>query len=758
MAHDTSFTNQEFKVVGTRPPRPDGLDKVTGRAKFGADAFAPGQLVGLILRSPHAHAQIRKIDTSKAEKLKGVKAVITSDDLPDLTKGDRGMLDILENCMARGRALYDGHAVAAVAAIDAPTAKKALQLIKIVYKVLPHVTDVDEAMKPDAPIIQPYVRTTGIDPKPNKASNVSQVTEFGHGDVDAGFEEADVIIEKSYKTEQTHQGYIEPHACLASVGPDGQGELWVTTQGHFTFREVCAKLLGMEVAKLKVTASEIGGGFGGKTHVWMEPVALALSRKANRPVKVVMSREEVFRSTGPTCSTSVDIKIGAKKDGTITAATATLRYQNGAFPAIWAMLGAMTSYACYNLKNVKTMGYDVLVNRPKVTAYRAPSAPMAAFAVESTIDQVAAAIGMDPVDFRIKNAAKEGTRASYGPTYGPIGIGPTLEAAKNHPHMRARLGKNQGRGMACGFWFNFGGQTCTDLNIGVDGTVTLTVGTVDVGGSRASLSLIAAEELGIAYERVKCNIADTGSLGHNDMTEGSRGTFSSGMATIFAARDVIEVLRERAATTWEIPVEEVAWEAGQAIAKGKAHSNLAPLTLEALAAASPNSGGPIAGHNEVVADGAGVSFASHICDIEVDPETGGTKVIRYTVIQDAGKAIHPDYVEGQFQGGAAQGIGWALNEEYIYGEDGRLQNPGFLDYRIPVCSDLPFIDTQILEIPNPNHPYGIRGVGETSIVPPLAAIGNAVSNAAGVRLTHVPMSPPRILKAIKNAQIELAAG
>ncbi|MFB3107373.1 MAG: xanthine dehydrogenase family protein molybdopterin-binding subunit, partial [Pseudomonadales bacterium] len=308
MAHDTSFTNQEFKVVGTRPPRPDGVDKVTGRAKFGADAFAPGQLVGLILRSPHAHAEIRKIDTSKAEKLKGVKAVITSDDLPDLTKGDRGMLDILENCMARGRALYDGHAVAAVAAIDAPTAKKALQLIKVVYKVLPHVTDVDEAMKPDAPIIQPYVRTTGIDPKPNKASNVSQVTEFGHGDVDAGFEEADVIIEKSYKTEQTHQGYIEPHACLASVGPDGQGELWVTTQGHFTFREVCAKLLGMEVAKLRVTSSEIGGGFGGKTHVWMEPVALALSRKANRPVKVVMSREEVFRSTGPTCSTSVDVK------------------------------------------------------------------------------------------------------------------------------------------------------------------------------------------------------------------------------------------------------------------------------------------------------------------------------------------------------------------------------------------------------------------------------------------------------------------
>ena len=412
----------------------------------------------------------------------------------------------------------------------------------------------------------------------------------------------------------------------------------------------------------------------------------------------------------------------------------------------------MTAFACYDLKNVQSVGYDVLVNRPKVAAYRAPSAPMAAFGVESTMDLVAEAIEMDPVTLRIKNAAKEGTRASYGPTYGPIGIGPTLEAAKNHPHMRAKLKKNQGRGMACGFWFNFGGQTCTDINISADGTVNLTLGTVDVGGSRASMSLICAEELGIPYDQVKANIADTSSLGHNDTTEGSRGTFSSGMATIFAAREAIEEMKERAAQTWDIPVEEVEWVEGEARAIGQKNDNLPPLTLKDIAARAAATGGPIAGHNEVVADGAGVSFASHICDVEVDPETGGTRIIRYTVIQDAGKAINPDYVEGQFQGGAAQGIGWALNEEYIYGDDGRLQNAGFLDYRIPVCSDLPFIDTEILEIPNPNHPYGIRGVGETSIVPPLAAIGNAVSNAAGVRMTHVPMSPPRILKAIEEAE------
>lgn len=749
MAHDTSFTNQNFKVVGTRVNRPDGMDKVTGRAKYGADLSAPGQLIGLFLRSPHAHARITKIDTSRAEKLSGVKAVITSADLPDLTNG--AQLDVLENCMARDRALYDGHAVAAVAAIDQQTAKKALKLIKVSYEILPHVTDVDEAMKPGAPIIKDNIFTSGVDPKPKKPSNISKVSEFGHGDIDAGFKAADVIIEKSYKTEQTHQGYIEPHACLATVGPDGSGELWVTTQGHYTYRTACAALLGMDIAKLKVTSSEIGGGFGGKTHVWVEPIALALSRKANRPVKVVMTRDEVFRATGPTCSTSMDIKIGARKDGTITAASSVLRYQNGAFPATWAMLGAMTSWACYDLKNVHSIGYDVLCNRPKTAAYRAPSAPMAAFGVESTMDLVAAEIGMNPVEFRIKNAAKEGTRASYGPTYGPIGIGPTLEAAKNHPHMKAKLGKNQGRGMACGFWFNFGGQTCVDLNIGSDGTVNLALGTVDVGGARASMSLIAAEELGIPYEQVKANVADTSSLGHNDTTEGSRGTFSSGMATIFAARDAIEELRKRAAMMWDIPVEAVEWAEGEASAVGSEHGNLPALSLADIAKRAASTGGPIAGHNEVVADGAGVSFASHICDIEVDPETGGTKVIRYTVIQDAGKAIHPDYVEGQFQGGAAQGIGWALNEEYIYGDDGRLQNSGFLDYRIPVCSDLPFIDTEILEIPNPNHPYGIRGVGETSIVPPLAAIGNALSNAAGVRMDHTPMSPPRILKAIEEA-------
>jgi CO/xanthine dehydrogenase Mo-binding subunit len=738
----------KFKLIGTRPLRPDGIDKVTGRARFGADATAPGMLVGRTLRSPHAHARIRSIDTAKAARLPGVKAIVTRDDFKE---GDPALRDVLRNVMARDKVLYDGHAVAAVAAISTAIARKALKLIEVDYEILPHVTDVDEAMKPDAPVLHADLRTANVEPAPRKASNIAARHEFGHGDPEVGFKQADVVVERSFKTEATHQGYIEPHACLASVGPDGQGELWVCTQGHYMVRNTCAALLGMDVSKLRVTASEIGGGFGGKTTVFIEPVALALSRKANRPVKMVMSRDEVFRASGPTSSSSIKVKIGVTKAGRITGAHAEIRFQGGAFPGSPVDLGAMSTFACYDLEHVKAVGYDVVVNRPKQAAYRAPGAPMVAFAVESVIDELAGKIGMDPIELRLKNAARDGTRSSYGPKYDRIGLVQCLEAARRHPQYKAPLGPNQGRGLAAGFWFNFGGQTCVSLNINIDGTVALAVGTPDIGGSRASMCLIAAEELGIGYEQVRAIVADTSSLGYNDISEGSRVTFSTGLATIQAARDAIGKLCARAAKTWGISADAVAWENGHAKPSGANAGNFAPLSLADIAKTAANTGGPIAGHCEVNAEGAGVSFAVHICDAELDPETGRVLISRYVVIQDAGKAIHPSYVEGQFQGGAAQGIGWAINEEYVYGKDGRLQNPGFLDYRIPVASDLPMIDTVIVEVPNPGHPYGVRGVGETSIVPPLAAVANAVSAAVGARMTRLPMSPPRVLKAIEGA-------
>jgi len=748
-----------FDWVGTRPVRPDGVDKVTGRARFGADLAMQGQLIGKVLRSPHPHARIRSIDTSAAAALPGVKAIVTRDDFKDqpsqLIPAGEQMInyrDVVRNVMAREKALYEGHAVAAVAATSAGIAKQALKLIEVDYEVLPHVIDVVEAMRPGAPLLHEGMITAGVEPAPKTPSNVAKRVEVGHGDVAVGLRHADVVVERTFTTQPVHQGYIEPHACVASVSEDGQADVWCTTQGHWMVRAQCARLLGWETSRIRVTASEIGGGFGAKTVVYLEPLALALAKKARRPVKMVMTREEVFRASGPTSGAHVRVKVGARLDGRIVAAEAELKYQAGAFPGSPVQPGCMCAFAPYDIENVKVVGYDVVTNRPKVAAYRAPGAPISEFAVECVVDDIAARLGMSPIELRLKNAAKQGTKAAYGPKLGPVGFIETLEAARAHDHWRAPLGKNQGRGVASGFWFNVGGETSVSLQLNEDGTLSLTVGTPDIGGLRASMCMMAAEELGVDIESIRVQIGDTGQLGFNFLTGGSRATFSSGMATVEAAREVIREACKRAAKLWELPEDAVEYRKGAVRPAGANAGKHAPLTLRDIAGLAGKTGGPIAGYARINAQGAAPSFGTHIADVEVDPETGKVTVVRYTAIQDAGRAIHPSYVEGQYQGGVAQGIGWALNEEYIYGPDGRLQNPGFLDYRVPVASDLPLIDTVIVEVPNPRHPYGVRGVGETPIIPPLAAVANAVADATGVRFADLPMSPPRVLAALDDAR------
>ncbi len=751
------YEQKALKVVGTRPLRPDGVDKVTGRARYAADYNLPGQLIGKVLRSPHAHARIKSIDTSAAEALPGVKAVVTREDFPDLpveyaASGELtiNFHDVTRNMMAREKVFYDGHPVAAVAAISGSIASKALKLIKVDYEVLPHVIDVVEAMRPDAPLLHEEQYTEGVTPKPDRPSNVAKRMVFARGDLEAGFKQADLIVEREFNTKPVHQGYIEPQACLASYTEDGQAELWTATQGHFVFRAQCAKVLQMDVSKIRVTPTEIGGGFGGKNNIYNEPLAIALSRKSHRPVKMVMTREEVFRATGPTSGANVKVKMGCTRDGRITAADAELNFQAGAFPGSSVAMASMCTFTRYDLANVRVVGNDVTVNRPKVAAYRAPGAPIAVFGVESVIDEMAKRLGIDPIEFRLKNAAREGTRTYYGPTLGTIGYVETLERAKAHPNYSAPLGPNQGRGVATGFWFNIGNETSAALNVNEDGTVTLVLGTVDVaGGSRASMAMMVAEELGIDVDKVRPIIGDTSSLGFNFITAGSRGTFASGMASVLTARQAIEKLRQRVARIREVPVDDVVWKDGWARPADGCVKPFAPMSLAEIAKVAGKTGGTIAGHAEINAQGAGPGFGTHIVDVEVDRLTGLIKIVRYTVVQDVGKAIHPAYVEGQLQGGTVQGIGWALNEEYVYGADGVLQNPGFLDYRVPVASDMPFIDTVIVEVPNPNHPYGVRGCGEVPIISPMAAIANAVESAIGIRLCEQPMSPPRVLEAIE---------
>jgi CO/xanthine dehydrogenase Mo-binding subunit len=758
------MSKSQYKWIGTRPDRPDGADKVTGRARFGADFNLPGQLIGKVLRSPHAHARIRSVDTSKAEVLPGVRAVVAAKDFPDqpdqiVPTGEMqvNLRDVTRNVMAREKVLYEGHAVAAVAAVSEAVAKQALSLIEVDYEVLPHVIDVAEAMKPDAPILHEDLRTEGVNPPATTASNIAKRIEFKKGDTAEGFAKAEIVIEHDYSTQPVHQGYIEPHAALASASEDGQVQVWSTTQGHFQVRGFCSRLLNIETSQIRVTPTEIGGGFGGKTVVYLEPLAIRLSQKSGKPVKMVMSREEVFRASGPAPGGNIHVKIGAMRDGRIVAGECTVEMQAGAFPGSPVGPACMCSYACYDIDNVHIVGFDVVSNRPKVAAYRAPGAPISAWAVESSIDILAQRLNIDPIELRLKNAAKKGTKTSYGVTFNTIGMVETLEAIRDSDHYKTPVKPGYARGVAAGFWFNVGADSSAAAHVGEDGSVTVISGNPDIGGSRASLALMAAEELGVDYNKVRPVIADTASIGFNFVTGGSRVTFATGLAVVNSVRDLIRELKIRAAKIWKVDPDGVIWENGMAKPAGSNVGEFEPLSLAQLAAQAGRTGGPINGHAQLNVTGAGPGFGVHVVDLKVDRDTGIVGIGRYTAAQDVGTAIHPSYVEGQLQGGAVQGIGWALNEEYIYNTKGRLENPGFLDYRMPVASDLPMIETILVEVPNPTHPYGVRGVGEVPIVPPTAAIGNAIARATGVRMTDLPMSPPRLSEALDAAALPMAA-
>ena len=741
----------EYKQIGSRPIRPDGVDKVTGRAQFGADLVLPNMIHGRVLRSPHAHAKILSIDVSGALAIDGVFAAVSGADFPGggiegeaSGEGGGSLEDIAKNVIARNKVLYHGHAVAAVAASSPALATAALDAIKVEYEVLAPVLDVVKAMSPDSVLVDENC-FTNLPEKPAEPSNIANIGKLARGDVAEGFEQADLVIEREYKVPMAHQGYIEPHACVANIDETGRGSVWCSTQGHFEFRTATAKILGKNLADLKFIASEIGGGFGGKTVVYLEPLAVMLSELSGRPVKMAMSREEVFRATGPTSGTVTRVKVGLKNDGTITAAETWSAFEAGAFAGAPTMPGIMAIYAPYDLENFVVEAFDVLVNKPKVAAYRAPGAPQTMHAFECALDEAAIALNMDPIDLRMKNAADEGTTAPYGPKFPVIGFKACLEAAKAHPNYTKPVPEGAGRGVSAGFWFNIGMQSSAEVHINENGSVMVIEGSPDIGGSRASMALMAAETLGVEYADVRAQVGDTESTGFCNVTGGSRTTFATGMAVIQACEDVIAECKKRAAQTWGLEEDQVDWQDGSAVPSPGVNADVTAMSLADLARGAAKTGGPIQGRASVNAQGAGASFAVNFVDLAVDRETGKVDVLSFTAIQDAGTAIHPAYVEGQMQGGAAQGIGWALNEEYIFSDEGVMENAGFLDYRIPVASDLPMIDTQIIEVPNPSHPYGVRGVGETPIVAPLAACSNAVSRAVGQRLTDLPLSPPNVL-------------
>ena len=753
----------EFEVVGTRPIRHDGPDKVTGRARYAADIHPPGLLYGRILRSPHAHARIRGIDATRARAHPGVRAVVTAADFPEVSaevadQQEGGTINYgfySRNVMAREKALYQGHAIAAVAAVSPAAAEEALALLEVDFEVLEPALNAEEAMREGAAplherlvtLANPNLRQGGWGDS-GGATNVANRFEFRAGDPAQGFAQADVVVEREFHTRPVHQGYIEPHSATALWNPDGTVTIWCSSQGHFALRDHTAAILGVSVSRVKIIPMEIGGGFGGKGQggCYLEPVVAALSRQAGQPVKVTMSRAEVFEGTGPTSATHIRVKLGATNDGRLVAADCRLVYEAGAFPGSPVPSGCRTMLAPYQVEHCYIEGVDVVVNTQKAAAYRAPGSPPAAFAAESVIDEICEQLGMSPVEFRLRNAAVEGSRQPTGPVYRKIGFAEMLQAALEHPHLAAPLtGPNRGRGIAAGAWFNNSGPASAVASVNPDGTISLVEGSPDIGGSRAAMAMQVAEALGLPVEQVKPSIADTDSIGYSSGAGGSGVTFKTGTACYDAAQDVKRQLVERAARIWEVAPDEVEYDRGTL--RHRQDSELR-MTLPALAARLNGTGGPIVGRATVNPAGVGNAFGLHIVDVEVDPDTGKVEILRYTAFQDAGKAIHPSYVEGQIQGGAVQGIGWALNEEYWVNGQGAMVNSSFLDYRMPTSLDLPMIDTVIVEVPNPGHPYGVRGTGEVPLVPPLAAVANAIYHATGVRLRDLPMSPGRVLEAL----------
>ena len=514
-------SGNEYKVIGTRPIRHDGVDKVTGKAKYGGDLTFPDMLYGKVLRSPHAHAKIVSLDISRALAHPGVKDVVTSNDLPiveeriaEFGEVPENMRFLSDNILAGEKVFYKGQAIAVVAATDIHTAQEAVGLIDVDYEPLPSVTTVEAAIAENAPVLHQSLTTNTLGEKTNTPTNIASHFRHENGDLSAGFSEAEtdgVIVERTFTTQTVHQGYIEPHTATAQYNPDGELTVWTSTQGAFAVRDQVAEILRHPASKIKVVPLEIGGGFGGKIRVYVSPLSALIAIRTGLPVKITMSREEVFEGTGPAPATSIRVKMGATKSGSITAAEADLFYEAGAYPGSAVGAGANCMFTAYKIPNLKIDGFDIVANKPRSSAYRAPGAPNGSFAAECVIDEICQKLDIDPLEFRRLNGAEEGDRRPTGPIHGKIGYLETVSAAQIHDHYKTEIDglKRQGRGIASGYWGNGAGRSSVNLTVNGDGTIMLLEGSTDIGGSRASISMQAAEVLGISAEDVRPAVVDT---------------------------------------------------------------------------------------------------------------------------------------------------------------------------------------------------------------------------------------------------------
>ena len=753
-----------FSTVGKPIKRVEGTDKVTGESIYAADIQLPGMLHCKLLRSTHAHARIKRIDTTKAQALEGVERVITAADLPKVEA--RRLSNRGYNLLVHDETVFYGEPIVAVLADDIASAEEALELIEVEYEELPIVLDPIEAMRDDSPLARKPVTeidrseskghvTVDVEEKTSdKPSNIASQAKFSRGDIEQGLADADLVIERTWHSAMMHQGYIEPHVTVADYDAvSGELTIWTATQGQFFVRDMVSNMLRIPETKIRVIGLELGGGFGGKI-VLTQPLVATLARIVGRPVKLVFTRADDLMGATPSPQCVVELKTGMKKDGSLTAIKAKIVYDAGAYPGASAAVGGILLGGYYNFPNLEIDAYEVLTNKVSVGAIRAPGAHNVTFAIEGQMDMMARELGLDPLETRLQNAVGKGDEMPSKAVYPSIGMKECLEAVRDSDLWRSRGkqqeadGKRRGIGLAVGGWLGGLQPASATLELNGDGTIKVVVGANDITGTNTSFTQIAAEELGVPLEMVNVTTGDTKTAPFAGMSAGSKTLFTVGRAVKAAAEDARQQLFAIAAERLEANPEDMESVGGEIRVKGSPDKAIPFRRLAGITTGFGALYAPIIGRGSITARKQAPGFTVQAAEVEVDPETGEVTLLRWTTAQDAGFAINPLSVAGQMQGGTTQGMGIGLWEEMIYDDQGRLLNPGLLDYRMPTAMDVPDIETHIVEVPSEDGPYGARGVGEPSIIPGAAAIANAIEDAIGVRVTEAPITPERILRAL----------
>lgn len=752
----------ETKIVGQRTPRQDAQAKATGAFVYGMDFQVADQLYGAILRSPHPHALIRSIDPSRARALEGVAAVLTAADLPPGLLMPGVVCD--QPLLASERVRYHGEPVAAVAAVSPDVARQALDLIAIEYHPLPAIVDPEAAMAADSPLVheawESYQTEAGLVRRRNICCHAS----LRKGDVERAFAAADRIVEATYTTQSVHQSHVEPRVATAVVLPGEIPAVYSNTQLPYWIRTNVAHVLGVPEDSVRIVPTGIGGAFGSKLYPQIEPITALLSRTAGKPVRMVVPLSDELIGGLPRHPTKTHIKSGVMRDGTLVAVQARMIMDGGAYagstPEI-ASVAVLCLAGPYRTQNIAVDVFGVLTHKTNFGAYRGPGGPQSVFALETHLDEVAAAIGLDPLDLRLRNILAEGDEAPNGQIVTGVGLREAIERATEAIEWRTPAGPHRGKGLSLGWWTTTLQLSTSEALLNSSGQLVVRVGTQEIGTGAimGGVRQVAAETLGIDVDDVVIEVQDTLSGLWDWGSQGSRTLANVGRAAQFAVQDLRLRILSLAEKLLEVDKRNLIFDGGQVFDKDQPDNR---ISLEELAQRAPE--GELRSRAESKPDSAVYdksrltsclypafhhpSFHCHATEVEVDPGTGVTRVLRYAAAHDIGRAINPTLIEGQIEGGVMQGIGMALMEELLYDEKGFRTNTNWTDYKLPTLADLPDIRAIIVEHPTTLGPFGSKGLGESPVLHPPAAVANAIAAATGLRFRSLPVTPEKVALAL----------